>query len=150
MTDAEAKDMGAIFRLLLKPDDVAIAEYKGEAAAFALILPNINEAIRDLGGRLLPFGWAKLLWRLKVRGTHSARMPLMGVRKALQTSPVGAALALSVITATRGYHAAHGAQESELSWILDQNERVKHVIELVGAKPYKRYRIYDRAIGMGS
>lgn len=146
MTAAEAADLGAIFRLLLRPQDVAIASHDGQEAAFALILPNLNEAIRDLGGRLAPLGWAKLLWRLKVRGTTSARMPLMGVRKSLQTSSIGAALALSVIDATRSFHASHGAQKSELSWILDQNKKVKHVIELVDAKPYKRYRIYDKIL----
>lgn len=146
MTPAEAADLGSIFRQLLKPQDVAIASHNGQEAAFALILPNLNEAIRDLGGRLAPLGWAKLLWRMKIRGTQSARMPLMGVRKSLQTSPIGAALALSVIEATRSFHAAHGAAKSELSWILDQNHKVKHIIEMVGARAYKKYRIYEKLL----
>jgi GNAT superfamily N-acetyltransferase len=146
MTQAEIADIAGILKLLLKPQDVAIAEHQGEAAAFALIFPNINEAIADLGGRLAPFGWAKLLWRLKVKGTRTARMPLMGVRRAFQGSPLGAALALSVIEATRSYHHGLGTEEAELSWILDRNEQVKHIIDLVGAHPYKRYRIYERRL----
>lgn len=146
MTADEIADMAGILKLLLKPEDVAIAEHEGRAAAFALIFPNLNEAIADLNGRLAPFGWAKLLWRLKVKGTRTGRMPLMGVRKAYQASPLGAALALSVIEATRSYHHARGAETAELSWILEQNEAVKHIIALVGAQPYKRYRIYGRAL----
>jgi GNAT superfamily N-acetyltransferase len=146
MTPAEITDLAGILKFLLRPGDVAIAEYRGKAAAFAIIFPNLNEAIRDLRGRLAPFGWARLLWRLKVRGTRTARMPLMGVRKSLQTSPVGAALALSVIQATRSFNFERGVERSELSWVLDGNERVKHIIQLVGAKPYKRYRVYERAL----
>ena len=66
---------------LLRPGDVAIAEYQGEPAAFAAIFPNLNEAIADMNGRLLPFNWVKLLWRMKVSRPKTARMPMMGVRK---------------------------------------------------------------------
>ncbi len=146
MTKAEIDDLAGILKLLLRPGDVAIAEYQGKPAAFAAVFPNLNEAIRDLGGRLLPFGWAKLLWRMKVRRPKSARMPMMGVRKTLQSSPMGAALALAVIEATKKFNYAHGLTDSELSWILERNEGVRHVIELVGGVPYKRYRIYEKPL----
>jgi hypothetical protein len=73
-------------------------------------------------------------------------MPLMGVRKSLQTSPIGAALALSVIRSVREFNFSRGVESSELSWILDRNEAVKHVIAMVGAEPYKRYRIYEKPL----
>jgi hypothetical protein len=144
MTTAEIDDLAGLLKLLLRPGDVAIAEHKGAPAAFAAVFPNLNEAIRDLNGRLLPFGWAKVLWRMKVRGTKTKRMPMMGVRRSLQASPIGAALSLGVISATRRFNLAHGFEDSELSWILERNQRVRHVIELVGGVPYKRYRIYER------
>ena len=146
MTKAEIDDLAGLLKLLLKPGDVAIAEHRGRPAAFAAVFPNLNEAIRDLNGRLLPFGWAKLLWRMKVRRTRTVRMPMMGVRKNLQASPVGAALSLAVIRATRAFNHEHGFEDSELSWILERNERVRHVIELVGGVPYKRYRIYEKPL----
>jgi hypothetical protein len=146
MTRAEAEHLGAVFRFLLQPNHVAIAEYKGRAAAFALVIPNLNEAIADLRGRLAPFGWAKLLWRLKFAGTRSVRMPLMGVRKALQNSPLGAALALSVIDATISLQAASGIKQGELSWVLDQNYRLKLILQILGARAYKRYRIYEKLL----
>lgn len=146
MTAAEIADLATIFRFLLRPGDVAIAEYKGEPAAFALIIPNLNEVIADLGGRLAPFGWAKLLWRLKVRRPRTARMPLMGVRRHLQSTPLGAMLALLVIDSTRQYNIANGTPVGELSWILEQNERPRHIIDIVGASPIKRYRIFEKAL----
>lgn len=146
MTRAEIADLAGLLKLLLRPGDVAIAEYRGQAAAMAVCFPNLHEAIRDMGGRLLPFNWAKLLWRMKVRRPKSGRMPLMGVRRELQNTPIGAALALAVIQATRDFNFSNGVEASELSWILDGNERVKHIIELVGGTPTKRYRIYQKLL----
>jgi hypothetical protein len=146
MTKAEIDDLAGILKLLLRPGDVAIAEYKGKPAAFSAIFPNLNEAIRDMRGRLFPFNWIKLLWRMKVRRPRTARMPMMGVRKALQASPIGAALALSVIRSVREFNFSRGVTGSELSWILERNGRVRHVIEMVGGNPYKTYRIYQKRI----
>ncbi len=146
MTRAEIDDLAGVLKLLLKPGDVAIAEYQGKPAAFAAIFPNLNEAIRDMNGRLLPFNWVKLLWRMKVSRPRTARMPMMGVRKSFQSTPIGAALALSVIQSVRDFNIAHGVQDSELSWILERNDRVRHVIEMVGGQPYKRYRIYEKPL----
>ncbi len=147
MTKAEIADLATVFKILLRPGDVAIAEYHGKAVAFALIMPNLNEVIRDLGGRLLPFGWARILWRLKIKKPFTARMPLMGVRKSLQSSPLGAALALMVIQETRIFNIENGTPIGELSWILDQNEGVKNVIDLVGATQRKRYRLFEKSLG---
>jgi GNAT superfamily N-acetyltransferase len=146
MTKAEIDDLAGVLKLLLRPGDVAIAEYQGKPAAFAAIFPNLNEAIRDMNGRLLPFNWAKLLWRMKVRRPKTARMPMMGVRKSLQSSPVGAALALSVIKSVREFNFSRGVVDSELSWILARNTRVSHVIEMVGGVPYKRYRVFEKPL----
>jgi hypothetical protein len=146
MTKAEIDDLAGILKVLLRPGDVAIAEYKGQPAAFAAIFPNLNEAIRDMNGRLFPFNWIKLLWRLKVARTKTARMPMMGVRKSLQASPVGAALALSVIRSVRDFNFSRGVVDSELSWILERNTRVRHVIEMVGGVPYKTYRVYEKPL----
>lgn len=146
MTQAEIDDMATVFKVLLRPEAVVIAEYEGEAAGFALTLPDLNEAIRDLRGRLLPFGFIKLIWRLKVAGTRSGRMAMMGVRQKWQNSRIGAGLAMMIIEQTARSHAARGIQRAELSWILDTNHRMKHMLELIGAKVYKRYRLYEKAL----
>ena len=146
MTQAEIDELAGVLKLLLRPGDVAIAEYQGKACAFTAIFPNLNEAIADMNGRLFPFNWIKLLWRMKVTRPKTARMPMMGVRKSLQASPVGAALALSVMRSVREFNFARGVVDSELSWILARNSRVRHVIEMVGGVPYKTYRVYEKAI----
>lgn len=146
VTDAEVDEMVMMFKMVLRPESVVIAEYQGEAAGFALTLPDINEAIRDLDGRLFPFGFVKLLWRLKFSGITSVRMPLMGVRRKWQNSPIGAVLALSIIRQMRLSHIARGVVRGEQSWILDSNERMKHMITLIGGTVYKRYRIYEKAL----
>jgi GNAT superfamily N-acetyltransferase len=147
MTPSEVRHMGKSLKPIVRAGYAWIGEADGEPAAMTVTLPNLNEAIADLGGRLLPLGWAKLLWRLKVRGTRSARMPLMGVRKKYQGTPRGAALALGVIEAVRSWHAEHGAREAELSWVLEDNRPTRDIIEMVGGRPYKTYRVYEKALG---
>lgn len=144
LPDAEIRHMAKMLRPLVGPDHFAIAELDGEPVAMAVGLPNLNEAIADLDGRLFPFGWAKLLWRVKVRTPKTARMPLMGVRKAHQGGPVGAALALSVIDAVWSARRKAGVEMAELSWILEDNLPMRRMIEQLGAEPYKTYRIFER------
>jgi hypothetical protein len=146
MTPAEVRYMGKNLKPIVRSGYAWIGEVDGEPAAMTVTLPNVNEAIADLGGRLLPFGWAKLLWRLKVRGTRSARMPLMGVRKKYHGTPKGAALALGVIEAVRSWHAEHGAREAELSWVIEDNRPTHDIIRMVGGRPYKTYRVYNKEL----
>jgi hypothetical protein len=146
MTKAEIADLAVVFKLLLKPDALVIAEYEGEAVGFAMMVPNINEATRDLDGRLFPFGFLKLLWRLKVTGVSSGRMAMMGVRRKWWMSPAGAIIALMIIYKAKTSDFTRNTRHAELSWILDSNERIKHVLKSVGATPIKRYRIYEKAL----
>ncbi len=146
MTPAEIKALGNNLKWLVPEEYVAIAFWRGEPAAMAVTLPNINRWIADLNGRLLPTGWAKLLWRMYSRAPEAVRMPLMGVRLKHHGTAIGSALALCVIDTIRAYHLGRGTQRAELSWILESNEPMRRVVERIGAKPYKTYRIYDRAI----
>ena len=144
-TEAEFSDMGETLALLIEDDYVQIAEIDGEAVAMTVALPNINEILHSMNGRLLPFGWLKLLWRLKVSGyPTTARIPLMGVRKAYQHTRLGPALAFMVIDAAREGLARRGIQTVELSWILENNAGVRNLIETCGGKITKRYRIYEK------
>jgi len=143
-TEAEFEDLGRAFRFLVDPDMIQIAEVDGEAAAFMVVLPNINEAIRGLHGRLFPVGWAKLLWRLKIRYPETFRVPLMGVRRRFQRSRLGTALVFLVIEAARSSVIRHGAKQIELSWILEDNAGMRRIIESIGGRAYKRYRVYER------
>ncbi len=145
-TAAEFHELGRNLRFLVAPELIQIAEVDGEAAAFMVVIPNINEAIRDLGGRLFPTGWAKLLWRLKVRYPSTARVPLMGVRRKYQRTRIGPALAFLVIAACRPPTRRRGVKAVELSWILEDNAGMRSIIESIGGHAYKRYRVYERQL----
>jgi len=145
-TEEEFAEMGQILSLLVDRNYVQIAEVDGEAVAFIVALPNVNEAIRDLSGRLFPLGWLKLLWRLKVKTPGSARVALMGVRKTYQHSRLGPALAFMVIDAVRKALSQNGVETVEMGWILEDNSGMRHIIEAIGGKIYKRYRIYQKSL----
>jgi GNAT superfamily N-acetyltransferase len=145
-TAEEFDELGRNLRFLLPTDLIQIAEIDGEGVAFIIALPNINEAIRGLNGRLLPLGWLKLLWRLKVSFPGTARVPLMGVRRRFQDKRIGAALAFLVIDTVRKGLIARGVKQVELSWILEDNTGMRSIIESIGGRAYKRYRVYERAL----
>jgi hypothetical protein len=145
-TEAEFREVGKAMTLLLDDDFVQIAEIEGEPAAMIIALPNVNEAIADLDGRLFPFGWARLLWRLKVTYPRTARIPLMGVRKRYQRSRLGPTLAFMVIHALRAPVIGRGIREVEMSWILENNSAMRGMIETLGGSAYKRYRLYEKKL----
>lgn len=144
--EEEAHYLAHSIRPLVDANCFAIGELGGEPVAMCVTLPNLNEAIRGLDGRILPFGWAVLLWRLRVRGLRSWRMPLMGVSRRFHRTRHGAALALLVIDALRAYHARRGVERAELSWVLEDNRPVRDLIEGIGGVPYKTYRIFEKSL----
>ncbi|MDL2336800.1 MAG: dATP pyrophosphohydrolase [Pseudomonadota bacterium] len=145
-TQAEIAHMAKSLKMLIDPTCVAIVEMNGEAIGFGIALPNLNELIADFDGRLLPFNWLKLLYRLR-RGARTARVPLMGIRRSCSGSLVGGLAPFLVIDALRKGLQAKGVRQVELSWILEDNRAMRHVIESLGAKPYKTYRVYEKILG---
>ena len=146
MSQSDVRHLAKELKPIVRPRGIAIAELRGEPVAMAITLPNVNEAIADLNGRLLPFGWAKLLWRLKVKTTKSVRLPLMGVRRTYHGTRLGATLAFAVINRVRQEQLAQGAENGELSWILEDNRPMRHMIEQFGGTAYKTYRVYAREL----
>lgn len=145
-TAEELDKLGNDMKMLVHGEYVAIASYRGEPAAMAVTLPNLNDWISGFRGRLLPFNWLKLAREVIAKRPRSVRMPLLGVRKKYQDKVVGSALAVAVIDTLRNYHIARGVTSSELSWILEDNIAMRRIIEELGAKPYKTYRIYEKDI----
>jgi len=141
-----ARHMANELKPIIQEHNVVLCYYKGEPAAFGLVLPNVNRVIRDFNGKLLPFNWAKFLWHAKVKGIDQSRMPLMGVRKHLHKKPVGAAFAYKIIEMVNSSNIDHGVTHSELSWILEDNESMLSMLLEMGAEIYKTYRIYEHPL----
>jgi hypothetical protein len=146
LTESETDYLAKSLKPLLDPRLTSVVERDGEAVGFMIALPNLNEAIRDLRGRILPFGWAKLLWRLKVSGVKTGRVPLMGIRKAASKEMIGSLLPFLLIDKVRKAARGMGLEKIELSWILEDNLPMRRINESLGGVAYKTYRIYGKAI----
>ncbi len=145
-TEAEFSDLGATFRLLLRDEYIQIAEVDGVPAAFIVGLPNLNEIFAKLDGSLFPFGWIHMIKQLKYGEITTGRVPLMGVRKQFQNTPLGITLAFMVIDAPRKFGFSRGFREMELSWVLEDNKTILGMLDRVGARMYKRYRLYEKTL----
>lgn len=146
MNEAQTRYMAHNLKPLIVPSLARIADIKGEPAAMIMALPNLMEAITGLNGRLLPFGWLKLLTRLKWRGVRSVRVLLMGIRPQFRDGVMGAALSATLIHDVREACLKRGVRWVEMSWILDDNMPMIRLIEAVGGQCYKRYRIYEKGL----
>lgn len=147
LTDAEIAYAGKKLRPIVFDDLIRIAEYDGEPVAFMITLPDINELTRDLNGRLFPFGWAKLLLRLRKPRTHSVRVPLMGVVKRLQSTPLAGQLAFTLIEEIRlATIADYGGKRAEIGWILEDNSGMVAIADALQTRRNKVYRVYEKAL----
>jgi hypothetical protein len=145
-TEAETRQLAKALKAVIDPRMVWFAEIDGEVAGFVAMLPNVNEAIADLDGKLLPFGWAKLLWRLKVSRVKSVRVPLMGVKRKFGDSLRGQLLPFQLMDASATAGRALGYERYEFSWILEDNAPMRRICESLGAHIYKTYRVYEKAL----
>ncbi len=145
-TESELRKMAADLRLIIDPEITYIAYVDGEPAAVALATPNLNEAIRDLGGKVLGPGLPKLLYRLKVKGTKTARLAILGIKKKYRSQRKYAGLSIYLYSKMNEAGRRSGYQWGELSWTLEDNGPVNVAIKLMGGKIYKRYRVYEREI----
>ncbi len=145
LTEAEIAYAGKKLKPIIYEDLVRIAEVDGEPAGFMITLPDINELIADLDGRLFPFGWAKLLWRLRKPRTRRVRVPLMGVASKLQGSRIAGQLAFMLIEFTRRTCVEkYGVHTGEFGWVLEDNQGMMSIAQLPGANINHTYRIYQR------
>ncbi len=146
ITREEMQAAAKTMKPLVDPRLIWLAELDDKPVAMILTLPNLNEAIADMEGKLFPFNWAKLLWRLKVKRVRTGRVALMGVRMSLRHSPLGAALAMMVIDKLRENGTALGYHYAELGWILETNAVTRRIIEQAGGREYKSFRLYSKAL----
>ena len=145
-TENEFMHLGKEMLQLISPDHFKIAEFEGKPAGMVVGLPNFNEIIKDLNGRLLPTGVFKLLWRLKFARPASGRGALLGIKQEYQNHMKGSALALTLIGRFKQFAIEVGFQQHELSWVLEDNMRLNKILEGLGATQYKTYRVFEKRL----
>ncbi len=148
MSEADAHHMAKELKPILIPELVWFAFYENEPAAMAVALPDLNEMIADLDGRLWPTGWAKLAWRVLTRRSWSSgtRVLLMGVAPRFKNKPLGSVLGLMVMGAIRRESLKLNLPICEMSWVLEDNTQTRHSLETIGGRVYKTYRVYEKAL----
>ncbi len=138
-----AEDM----KLIIDPELAYIVEVKGRPMGMCVCLPNVNEAIADLGGSLFPVGLLKLLWRVKVKHPSSARLLLLGIRREMRGIKRYGGLSMAMYVELHKRGVAKGYMKGELSWTLEDNRPVNLGIRAMGGQVYKKYRVYEKEIG---
>lgn len=150
MTEAEINAMARNLKPVLPPEMVWIGSLNGEPVCMIVALPNLPQAMRGLDGKLLPLGWAKFLWRWKVKGLTHMRVLLFGVRHAYRGGITGSALALACLDKLRSATVALGYRRAELGWVLEDNLEMRGVADSVEGVRHKIYRIYEKSLAAPS
>ena len=142
----EVRKVANDLKLIVDPDIAFVAEVDGTAAGMCIMLPNLNEAISDLNGKLFPTGLFKLLYRMKVKHPYSTRLMMLGIRDDIrkQRRYGGLSAAMYVETAKRGF--AKGYKWSELSWTREDDAPINLGIKMMGGRVYKRYRVFQKSL----
>jgi hypothetical protein len=141
ITDAEVEFQAKNLKQVIDEDWAYMAEKDGEVVGAALTLPDINQVLTRLNGRLLPFGWLRfLLGKGKV---DQLRVLALGVKHDYRHSGVAAGLYLKHLETA----AAPGKIEGgEMGWILETNGPMNRAMEGMGGKVVKKYRIFEKAL----
>ncbi len=143
VTDAEARFQAKNLRPVLDENWAMIAEMDGEVVGAALTLPDVEQALAKMNGRLLPFGWWHFLRRR--RYIDRLRVFALGVLDEYQHLGVAAALYERHLEMAR----ERGPSGGHMGWILETNEAMNRAMEGMGGKVVQRYRIYELPLDKG-
>ncbi|MGE0698336.1 MAG: dATP pyrophosphohydrolase [Hyphomicrobiaceae bacterium] len=118
----------------------------GEPAGVMLALPDVNEATKDFGGRLLPFNWARLVATTWGERWRAARVPLLGLRKRFQRTALAPAMLALLIAEFMRESRNYPLEWAEFSWVLETNTAMTSLAEIATGPPAKTYRVYSKAL----
>ena len=140
VTEEEARAMARDMKQIVNPAAILIAEDEnGRAIGFAMSLPDVNQVLKGLNGRLLPYGVFKMLFKLPRLTQY--RMWALGVIPEWQ----GRAIDTLLYRAT--YEAIYARNlRLEINYVLEDNDRMNNAIMKLGAKYLRRYRVYEMSI----
>jgi GNAT superfamily N-acetyltransferase len=137
MTREEFLLMGKEMKMILKPDLVLIGEVGDRVVGFALALPDVNQALKPANGSLFPTGLLKILYHQRL--IKNVRVLALGVVEEYRASGLAAGFYATLVSNARKL----GFGDCEMSWILEDNVLMNRSLEVMGAKRYKTYRIYN-------
>jgi hypothetical protein len=140
ITTEEFDYMAESLKMVVDPDLVMFAEVAGDPAGFTLSLPDFNQVLKKMNGRLLPFGFLKLL-RAKKK-IDFLRVIIMGVKPEYQKKAIDSVFYLETIKAGN----RNNYTGAEISWVLEDNMPMRMTAEKLGARIYKTYRIYRKSL----
>lgn len=140
LSDAEIARLARDLKPIVDPRFALLAEVHGAPVGFALALPDYNQALRHLNGRLFPFGFAKLLWHR--RNINGLRVFTLGLKPEYHKRGIDALFYLKIFQ--NGL--AAGYRSAEASWILEENWGMRRALERMGAYVHKTYRVYGRRL----
>jgi GNAT superfamily N-acetyltransferase len=140
MTDAEIDHMAKQLKPAIVPDLVRFAEIDGALVGFGMVLPDVNEVLAPIRGRLFPFGFLRLLWGM--RRIRNGRFMALGVRREYLRKGIGALLVEEMTGACnrRGYRAC------EVGWTLEDNDAINEIIRSYPCERTGVYRIYEKRL----
>lgn len=140
MTEREAQYMTGKLKQFADEKLILVANVDGEPAAFALAVPDMNEVLARINGRLTPLAIAKVLWhRRKIKGS---RLLALGVHKEHRRKGIEALLVIELFR--RGI--AGGYESMDVGWVLEDNAPSNNVLKNLGFPLYRRYGIFERPI----
>jgi hypothetical protein len=140
MTEDEMYHIAKMLKLIVDKDYVMFAEVNGEPIGFSLSLPDYNQVFKKMNGRLFPTGIFKFLANKKK--INNLRILIMGVTHEYQRKGIDAIFYLNTIK--NGIR--KGIKSCEIAWVLEDNHAMVQTANKLGAKEYKRFRIYEKAL----
>jgi len=140
LTDHELDHIADELKQIVDPDIVFFAEVDSKPVGFSLAVPDINQALKKINGRLFPFGLFKLLYY--ARKIDRLRVLIMGVIEQYRNKGIDSVFYLE----TYRKAIAKGYKWGEFSWILENNDPINTALRNIGAKVYKTYRIYEKKV----
>jgi GNAT superfamily N-acetyltransferase len=144
VSDEEFVFIAEGLRQVVDPELCLVAEVGGRVAAISVTLPDMNQVVKKMNGRIFPFGWRHLLMRKRI--INRVRVFMLGVAKEFQSLPLGAAL----YARSFDVGSSKGLGQGEASLILENNVRMRGALEKMGATIYKTYRNYEIETRSGS
>lgn len=146
ITESDVAAMARQFSPLLHPKTAFFINVRDEPAAFCLAIPNLFEAVAELGPRPGPLGWARLYRRIRRQDFRSYRIILLGIVSKYQRSAIGGLIGTAIFDELRKRPRERPIGQVTAGWILEQNAAARRPVEAVGFRPVATYKVYEKVL----